>query len=126
MADDPALDDLNELRRRVVEPVVRSLVRPDELEEIELRIEAPWPLLERAGVVKPTEMSGPWWDLQVAIRARGEWIEPFRYFWVGQSSDLEMFAADLYEALRDELVESKLSWGEWRDGEYEVLGPPQS
>jgi hypothetical protein len=126
MTDDPALDDLNHLRRRVVEPVVRSLVRPDELEEIDVRIEDPWPLLERAGVVRPAELSGPGWHLKVAIRARGEWIEPFRYFWVGPSSDLEMFATDLYEALRDQLVESKLSWGEWRDGEYEVLGPLQS
>lgn len=123
MTDDPALDYVNELRPRVVEPVVRSLVRPDELEEIEVRID-PWPLLERAGVVKPAERSAGWY-LKVAIRARGEWIEPFRYFWVGPSTDLEVFADDLYEALRDELVESKLSWGVWRDGEYEVLGPPQ-
>lgn len=126
MTGDPALDYLNELRRRVVEPVVRSLVRPDELEEIEVRIEDPLPLLYDAGVVRLEEPSAPGWHLKVAVRACEEWIEPFEYFWVGPSSDLEMFAADLYEALRDGLVESKLSWGEWRDGEYEVLGPPQS
>ena len=62
----------------------------------------------------------------MAIKASGEWISSPNSWVVYEGSDLEVAAAVLYDYLRDELVESKLSWGEWRDGEYEVLGPRQT
>jgi hypothetical protein len=63
--------------------------------------------------------------LHVAVKARGEWISSPRSWGIwddDQLWDAEQFAADLYDGLRDELTESRLSWGEWRDGEYQVLG----
>jgi hypothetical protein len=65
----------------------------------------------------------------VRVRAGGEWIPCSPAGWGFTDDyrlrDAEAFAFDLHTALRDELVESRLTWGEWRDGEYEVLGPRQ-
>jgi hypothetical protein len=102
--------DVEELRRRVIDPVVRSLVRPDELEEIQVTVDG------RQYIVR--------------VRACGEWIlsSPAEWGYVDGSRlwDAEETATDLYIDLRDELVESRLSWGQWRDGEYEVPGPRRS
>lgn len=111
MPEELRLFDLDELRRRVVEPVVQSFIHPDELEAVSVTIE---------------ESSSPSRYFRVALTARGERISSPQSWWVYEQSDLEGFAADLYDSLRDELVESDLSWGEWRDGEYEVLGPRQT
>jgi hypothetical protein len=111
MPEELRLFDRDELRRRVVEPVVRSLVLPDELEEISVTIEEP---------------SSSSRYFRVALKARGEWISSTQSWWVYEQSDLEAFAVDLYDSLRDELVESRLSWGERRDGQYQVLGPRQT
>jgi|UPI00047E7FE3 hypothetical protein len=111
MPEELHLFDLDELRRRVVEPVVKSLIRPDELDEISVTIE---------------ESSSPSRHFRVALKVRDELISSPQSWWVYEQSDLERFAAELYDSLRDELVEDRLSWGEWRDGEYEVLGPRQT
>jgi hypothetical protein len=115
--------DLDEVRRRVVDPVVNSLIRPDELEAVLVEIEdyrfrVPFPPFQ-------TEVEQ---RLKVEVSARGEridvpwnWTVKADFLW-----DAEDFAADLYEYLRDELVKSRLSWGQWRTGEYRVLGPRQS
>lgn len=107
--------DVGELRRRVIGPVVASLVGPDELEEIEVTIDSP-----------PSGLGHVW----VRVRASGEWIpcSPGEWWIRGETRlwDAEESAAALYDRLRDELVESTLSWGQWRDGDYKVLGPRHS
>lgn len=115
--------DLDEVRRRVVGPVVNSLIRSDELEGVLVEIE-PY----RFRVPFPPFKTEVELRLRVEVRACGEridvpwtWHVKADYLW-----DAEDFAADLYEYLRDELVESRLSWGQWRDGEYRVLSPRQS
>ena len=115
--------DLDEVRRRVVDPVVNCLIRPNELEAVLVEIE-PY----RFRVPFPPFRTEVELRLSVAVRACGElitvpwtWTVKADYLW-----DAEDFAADLHERLRDVLVESRLSWGEWRDGEYEVLGPRQT
>jgi hypothetical protein len=115
--------DLDEVRRRVVDPVVKSLIRPDELEAVRVEIEA-----QRVRVPIPPFRTEVERCLRVAIRACGEridvpwtWTVNADYLW-----DAEVFAAEFYESLRDELVESRLSWGQWRDGEYRVPGPRPS
>jgi hypothetical protein len=108
--------DLDEVRRRVVDPVVTSLVHPDELEEVSVTIAE-----EAIPTIDVTRY------LRVAVKARGEWISCPQSWWVAEDGDqlwdAEEFAADLYDCLRDELAESRLSWGELRDGEYTVLDP---
>ena len=97
----------------MIDPVVKSLVRPDELEEIQVTVDAP-----PAGG-----------QFIVRVRARGEWVLSSPAEWGTRTGRLwaaEEAATDLYIDLRDELVESRLSWGQWRDGEYEVLGPRRS
>jgi hypothetical protein len=107
--------DVDELRRRAIHPVVASLVRPEELEEIEVTVDA-----------APSGLGNVW----VRVRACGEWIPCTPAGWgIGSETrlwDAERYAEDLYLRLRDELVESTLSWGQWRDGDYQVLGPRES
>jgi hypothetical protein len=90
-------------------------VRPDELEEIQVTVDAP---------------PGGLGQFIVRVRACGEWIlsSPVEWGFADRSRlwDAEQAATDLYIDLRDELVESRLSWGRWRDGEYEVLCPRRS
>ena len=101
--------DVDEVSRRVVDPVIKSLVRPDELEGI------------------PVQVDAAMGDFRVALLACGEWVAPPLGWFVTDDDDhlwdAERFAAELYDRLRDELTESRLSWGELRDGEYDVLGP---
>ena len=110
--------DVDEVRRRVVDPVVKSLVHPDELDEISVTIAE-----EVFRTIDANPPRGSY--LRVAVKARREWISSARSWWVGEDDDrlwdAEEFAAELYNGLRDELTESRLSWGEWRDGEYTVL-----
>lgn len=99
----------------MVEPVVKSLVLPEELEEILVTVDAP-----------PSGVG----SVIVRVRARGEWILACAGSWGFTVDyrlwDAEAFAADLDDSLPDELVESTLSWGQWRDGGYEVLGPQRN
>lgn len=111
MAADLDPRNVDEIRRRVVEPVVRSLIRPDELEDISLDIR---PEGDPRGEVRGI--------LTVAVKASGEWISPPIGWGVGDFLlDADDFAADVYDRLRDELTESRLAWGELRDGEFQVL-----
>ncbi|WP_116451445.1 hypothetical protein [Blastococcus litoris] len=105
--------DTAEVRRRVVVPVVSSLVRADELEELVVEVgRNSFPVVGREN-----------W-LRVAVKARGEWIEPPRRWLVTEApEDAQWFADELYDLLRDELAESRLAWGELRDGTFEVLPP---
>ena len=73
--------DLAEVRRRVVDPVVASLLRADEVDDVVLEIET-----------------------QRLPGSDG--------------------AAELYDHLRDDLTESRFGWGQLRDGDYGVPGPP--
>ena len=105
MPADLDLRDLVEVRRRLACPVVSCLVGPDELEAVEV-------------VVEDATM------LRIGFRACGEWVgSPFRWPLLEEPVDPELFAAELYDALRDEIAKSRFAWGEWREGEYEVLPP---
>jgi hypothetical protein len=145
------LRDLDEVRRRVVLPVVRSLVQPEELEEVVVELEhemlPPRRLREAlrsmdspapgaAGIFgfigaegdepEPWER-GPGLELRIAFKARREWVGlPTRWF-VGEGDaalvDPDHFADDVYDRLRDELSESSFAWGQFRDGDFQVLGP---
>jgi hypothetical protein len=145
------LRDLDEVRRRVVLPVVQSLVRPDELEEVVVELEHEMlpprrirealrsmdsPAPGAAGVFgfigaegdepEPWER-GPGLELRIAFKARGESVGLPRRWFVGEGGaalrDPDYFAADVYDSLRDELTESRFAWGQLRDGDYELLGP---
>jgi hypothetical protein len=124
--------DVEELRRRVVDPVVMSLVHPDEFEEVSVTVVEDDFARQRELFPWAKWPSSPARYLRVAVKARGEWISCPQSLWAGDAVDdhplvdAERLAADLYDGLRDELTESRLSWGEWRDGDYEVLGPRQS
>lgn len=147
------LRDLEEVRRRVVLPVVQSLVRPDELEEVLVQLEPDpvWPrwaqdafrsarmssepsqgivgIIVEQGRVEDFEPppSGPARNLRIRVRARGEWVGLPRLWWVGVGDgalrDPEDFAAEVYDLLQDELAESRFAWGELREGDYELPGP---
>ncbi|WP_448638251.1 hypothetical protein [Geodermatophilus sp. URMC 63] len=111
MALDLDPQNVDEIRRRVVEPVVRSLIRPDELEDILIEIRPDGPPQSEVPSI-----------LTVAVKASGEWISPPTGWGVGDFLlDADYFAADLYDRLRDELTESRLAWGELRDGKFHVL-----
>ena len=104
--------DIDEVRRRVVIPVVTSLVQQSELEEI---------TVER----RPPESPFPYAGLTVSLKVCGEWVSVSARWAVLEDDlwDAERFARDLYDRLRDELTESSFAWAQLRDGEYEVLGP---
>ncbi|MGZ4604789.1 MAG: hypothetical protein ACXVX8_02715 [Blastococcus sp.] len=113
MADDLDLRDSAEVRRRVAMPVARSLLRADELEDVVVEVGPDHrPALGRVNA------------LRVAVKARGEWIEAPRRWDVDDSPwDAQWFADELYSLLQDELAESRLAWGELREGTFEVLPP---
>ena len=106
--------DVDEVQRRVVRPVVGSLIRPDELEDI--LIEVGSEEIPGAGLLT---------TLSVSVKAGGEWIAPPIGWGVddGRLMDAEALAGDLHDRLRDELTESRISWGKLREGAYEVLPP---
>lgn len=113
MADDLDLRNTAEVRRRVALPVARSLVRADELEDVVVEVGP-----DHRPAVGRVDM------LRVAVKARGEWIEVPRRWYVEDSPlDAEWLAEQLYDLLQDELAESRLAWGELREGAFEVLPP---
>ena len=94
-------------------PVARSLVRADELEDVVVNV-GPYhfPVVGRVQA------------LSVAVKARGEWIAaPHRWIVTDSPWDAEWPAGELYGDLQDELAESRLAWGELREGTFEVLPP---
>ena len=113
MANDLDLRDTAEVRRRVAMPVARSLLRADELEDVLVEVGP-----DDLPVVGRVDL------LSVAVKARGEWIEsPRRWFVTDSPWDAQWLADELYGELQDELAESRLAWGEWREGTFEVLPP---
>lgn len=128
------VDDLDELRRRIVLPVVGSLVRVDELEEVELRFDAldrGWPARSERGSVwlRVTARGEDFVHQLVAPSAAFESVEedPENADWDGTLVAEEM-AWWLYDRLWDWVVETRFAWGEDRQGDYVIpppLGPPQ-
>ena len=113
MGHDLDLRDTAEVRRRVVLPVAKSLFRGDELEDVLVEVNPEdFPSIGRVD------------GLRVAVKARGEWLEaPRRWFATDALWDAEWLADELYDLLQDELAESRLAWGELREGTFEVLPP---
>ena len=102
--------DVDEVRRRIVDPVVRSLLRDHELESIQLRV-----------VPENEDDDARVWIELVAVD------ESFQAPVVAlrdQPVDPVDAAAWLYDALWDWLVETRFAWGQDRSGEYRV--PPSS
>jgi hypothetical protein len=102
--------DLAEVRRRVVEPVIRSLLREEELESLQLRL-----------VPESEHDDARVW---VHVIAAGESFEAPVVKVLNQFEDPVDAAAGLYDALWDWVVETKFAWGQDRRGRYEV--PPRS
>jgi hypothetical protein len=112
MVNDLDLRDTAEVRRRVAMPVARSLLRADELEDVVVEVGPDhFPVVGRLDT------------LRVAVKARGEWIEAPRRWDADSLCDAEWLADELYDLLQDELAESRLAWGELREGTFEVLPP---
>jgi hypothetical protein len=113
MAHDLDLRNTAEVRRRVAMPVARSLLRADELEDVVVEVGPDhFPAVGRVDA------------LRVAVKARGEWIEaPRRWFVTDGLFDAQRLADELYDLFQDELVESRLAWGKLREGTFEVLPP---
>jgi hypothetical protein len=115
VVDDLDLRDTAEVRRRVVLPVAESLLRAGELEDVVIEV-----------VPEHRPRVGRVDTLRVAFKACGEWIEPpYRWFVNDWLCDAEFLAGELYNLLQDELAESRLAWGELRQGTFEVLPAEQ-
>jgi hypothetical protein len=108
---DPA--DTAAVRRRVVEPVVKSLIRPDELERIDVRVAS-----ARTAHEERAEAT-----LIVSISACSEVIEVY----LGTLSEeaLGRFPDSRLPQRPDEneLSETRFAWGEQRTGNYSKLPP---
>jgi len=96
--------DLDEVRRRVVEPVVASLLSPDELDEIDLYLDD--------GFVWMRVMARHEQVIWCALGSLG----------TGLWSAVEM-ADRCYELITDDLPTTTFAWGEQREGRYSVPGP---
>ncbi len=131
------IDDLLELRRCVVTPVVQSMLRDGELEHVVVTFDAP-----PADSPFPPEPGSVW----VRLSACGEVFEhrlvqgaaersvdadadepagagpPER--WKASVWDAQDLADDLYGELWDWIVETRFSRGERRYGDYVVPPPP--
>jgi hypothetical protein len=110
MGNDLNLRDTAEVRRRVVIPVARSLLRAEELEDVLVEVDL-------------HDFPSTGWEeaLRVAVKACGEWLEaPRRWFVTDSPIDAQWLADDLYDLLQNELAESRLAWGELREGTFEV------
>jgi hypothetical protein len=93
--------DLAEVRRRVVDPVVGSLIRPEELERVDV-------LVHDGSVM-------------VNVVARREWLGAF----LGEAADVGPWdaaerAEHLYDSLTNDLPTTGFAWGEERTGSYVV------
>ncbi len=96
--------DLSEVRRRVVDPVVRSVILPEELEDIVVHTEGD--------------------SVNVTVRACGELVTACWLGVVGDEPWDALASADhLSNTLSHELPMTSFAWGEERHGRYEVPGP---
>jgi hypothetical protein len=107
--------DLREVRRRVVEPVVRCLFGPDELAQLDLRFGPPPGHQAAHGSDDP--------EVWLVLTARGEQFEWRVCKATDETWGAQQQAEALYEALRDWFLETDFAWGEDREGEF-VIPPP--
>jgi hypothetical protein len=107
----PDLDpnDLDEVMRRVVDPVLSALLREDEIDSVEVRAEPGGRWREE----------GTW----VSMTLRGEFFEIWLCSPGPRPESAELAALHLYDVLQDEIAESRFGWGELRGGDY-VVPPP--
>lgn len=106
--------DLDEVRRRVVDPVVGCLIRSGELDRIGLRFGPP------PGFKPAFEIDDPEVWLVLGVKD-----EEFAFRVCKATHDLwsaDDVADQLYDALSDWLPETGFAWGEQRDGHYVI--PP--
>ena len=99
--------DLDEVRRRVVEPVVASVIGPDELDELHLYVE-----------------DGFIWMRVMARQELAIWCT------LGSLDTESWSAAEMadrcYELITQDLPTATFAWGEQREGRYQVPGPSTS
>ena len=107
-------NDLAEVRRRAVDPVLAALLREDELDSVALGVGGP--------------PGSPWRgheeEVWLAVVARGETFHCFvckAYAW---SVSAEEAAAQVHEELQEFIAESAFGWGELRTSDYVVPPPP--
>jgi hypothetical protein len=106
--------DLSEVRRRIVDPVVQSLLKSGELDDVALDIQPSF--------IAPLGQTLEF--LIVRIWARGELVTYWHQTIGDDLTDAEWLAGDLYDHLQEDLPETKFALGEQlRHGEYEVPGP---
>ena len=99
--------DLEEVRRRVVEPVVRSLIRRDELDDV-------WVYLDTDCV-------------SVSVRAGGKLVNMCTLGPLDEGLwDAVKWADHFYDMLTNDLPTSTFAWGQQREGQYQVPGPDRS
>jgi hypothetical protein len=95
--------DLHEVRRRVVEPVVRSVIGPEELGDVDVYTDND--------------------EVYVRVTARGELVS---WCFLGSVDDEPWDAAEmaerLYDLITDDLPTTRFAWAEQREGRYEVPG----
>jgi hypothetical protein len=95
--------DLGEVRRRVVEPVVWCLIRPDELGDVLVYAD-----------------NG---DVCVRVMAREELVTSCSLGPLGEGPwDAAERADRLYDLLTDDLPSTSFAWGERREGRYRLPG----
>ena len=111
--DELASSDVAEMRRRVVEPVVRSLLQPAELDAVEVG--------RRPPTGHPQD-DGP--SVWLHLVASGESLHARICSASGALLDAELIAETFYEVLWDWVVESQFAWGQARSGRY-VMPPPE-
>jgi ribosomal protein S18 acetylase RimI-like enzyme len=113
--DDIDPGDLGELRRRIVDSVLASLLAPDEVDSVQLRVggspHSSW-------VDEPRAADEIW----VLLDARGEHEEIWLCHLADEAWSAEDMASDFYTRVEDWLPETRFAWGEQRSGTYVV--PP--
>jgi hypothetical protein len=109
--------DLDEVRRRVVDPVVGCLTQSEQLDYIDLRFGPP------PGFTPDFEMDDP--EVWVVLGVKDEEFA-FRVCKATRALWNARDAADpLHDALSDWLPETSFAWGEQRYGGY-VIPPPKA
>ena len=110
------LDDISEVRRRVVDPVVKALFADHEVSSVE--------------IVKEEATSPPWdhWPTYLAVPMDVFCRVTFcndeqAKFWLGYQghSDPEDVASRLADQMEDDFSESRWGWGQRREAKYTVL-----
>lgn len=110
------LDDVAEVRRRVVEPVVKGLFADHEIASVE--------------IFKEVTSSPPWdhWPVDLSV-PMNIWCRVTFFndeqaqIWLGYQghSHPEAVAGRLAEHLEDEFTESRWGWAQRREAQYQVL-----